>query len=155
MSTVVWGSTKSVNPAQGPIRRFLIRNRIDCTSTTMAIADTNEVLQIAAGWNVHKVWLKVTKAGTVGASTVTITDKNSHSWIVAGTLVGTTGTTGTYFETAHGDYYGSDNYADGHIYSAADYLLCALLVAAFNGILDVYASISDTNIDENASSWTD
>jgi len=157
MATVSWGSTKSVNPVQGSMRQYLVRNRIDLytASLSMLSTDTNKVMIIAAGWNVHKVWVKLITKGITNATTLTVEDSATTTWIAAGKAIGTGGTNGTLFETAHSDGYGSDNYAGGHIYSTADYLQFVLNTTCVYGICDVYALVSDLNIDENAASWTD
>lgn len=171
MATVVWGGTglQAVQPSQGEMRRFIVRNRVDCRNGNgMVIADTNKILIIKAGWFVNRVFARLIKAGTHGDVYAGITDSagaywagTGGSWSIGGSagsstqgtgaisLTGPTAVIGTTLNQAFG--------ATGNYYGVADYLVLALgsTGATFDGVIDVMADVIDTNPYENPASYSD
>lgn len=163
MATYLWGNALGtaplgVNPTQGPIRRFLLRNRVDCTASAMVsgLADTtiNKVLIIPAGWNVNKVYLRLVKKPTLGSTILKVLGATS-ALVWASACTATTATAvGHIYMTKHDDTYGSDNYSDGIPFQSAGYIKVAATIAAYDGIFDIFADVTDLNLDENPASFT-
>ena len=172
MATVLWGSTKAVQGEEGLFRPFVIRNRIDASQSGSAMnqGDTNELVQIKAGWLVKRVWALlrqtstlVAQSGTTGQYMVFGDSMNTGTWIgTTGLNIGTGGTT-TPVDIYGGTGVSGSGLADsncstmagvGKYYAVADYVLGTVLCAGvtgtqFNGILDVFVEAIDTNLYES------
>jgi hypothetical protein len=149
MAIVLWGGTYPVQPVRGEMRRFIIRSRVDGTSTAVAQTDTNKVIPLRANWILAGVWTNVIKASTnVRFGTGVITDQvqTYGASFYLGTADCATGA--SLGVTA--PWVGLMN---GNIIATAGYLGLSLAASfsttGFNGIIDVYADIIDANAYES------
>jgi hypothetical protein len=181
MATVVWGSNDKVQPAQGEMRRFIVRNRVDGTVSgkELLAADTNKVMPIKAGWIVKAFWARLIKHGTMGDVFATVKSANDGwswlgsyaggpSWNIGGSAANDTtrGTAGNLSVTGPSCIYGmsygvgtSASYwisSGGKPFYIDDYMVMYTGTGpSFDGIIDFFLDVLDTNPYENAGvSWS-
>jgi hypothetical protein len=158
MATVIFGGTVRAQPAQGEMRRFIVRARIDgrVTNVNPSSTDLNKAFLIPAGWFIEKVWAKVLFVGVKSGSCQFI-DSDAATWGATfgfgaqnvGATVGIAGGATAFLS--------EQTITKGGKYFAADADMRATFTAAtyFDGLMDVFASVIDTNARENPAAFSD
>ena len=136
-------------PMDGSRRHFLLRNLVDCYTSvanggwgTLSSSDTARVLELKEGWFVKKVWVRLVKIGTVGATIMTqIGDTiGGSAWIATDMNIGTTGTLNQVVANLHTDTNGA---TEGYLYLTDNYILFAISTANFDGQIEFVAEVVD------------
>lgn len=83
MATVIWGGSVAVQPAQGEMRRFIVRSRVDggVLGKEVVPADTNKIMLIKAGWIVKGFWGRLIKHGTMGDVALMVKNAAGGNWL--------------------------------------------------------------------------
>lgn len=138
------GSTDHIIPVEGLNRHFVINSVIDCyNGDTLTSSDTIAIAYIKEGWRVDRVYTRVVRIGTLGATILTgIEDSitGSSNWVATDLLVGTTATVNTTVGTLHSDTAGALN---GYLFLADGYLIATFSTANFDGILKFAVEVVD------------
>jgi hypothetical protein len=136
-------------PVDGLNKHFIVKSTVDCSKSvadggfgTLLSTDTARVLELKEGWFVVRVWVRLVKIGTVGATILTqIGDTvGGDVWIATDMNIGTTGTINQVKGSLHTDTNGALN---GYLYLADNYLLLAISTANFDGTLEFAAEVID------------
>ena len=136
-------------PMDGSRRHFLLRNLVDCYNSvanggwgTLLSTDTARVIELKEGWFVKKVWVRLVKIGTVGATVLTQVGDTigGDAWIATDMNIGTTGTLNQVKANLHTDTNGA---TEGYLYLADDYILMAISTANFDGKIEFVAEVVD------------
>lgn len=135
--------------ADGLNRHFIMKSTVDCSTATTAggygtllSTDTARVMEFKEGWFVNRVWVRLVKLGTVGATVLTQLGDTigGDVWLATDMNIGTSGTINQVKGTLHTDTNGALN---GYLYLADDYLLLAISTANFDGTLEFAAEVID------------
>jgi hypothetical protein len=157
MATVFWSGNKVGQPAQGEMRRFVQKARIDARTTTvggtaLVYSDTNKACLIKAGWIVKSVIPRMVQNGSTynvcqlkdsGSSTFGPTFPGGGDGMTTGIAFGATMLAQGIAIASGGKFYASD-----------DYVNASFSVANFDGILDLFLDIIDTNAYEVGASFS-
>ena len=148
MATVYFGGQTGRQPAQGEMRRFIVRSRVDGTVTPVNYADTNKVIMIPKGWIVSAVWPRIVKPSPAGAilsvalGSMELFDGDGASWgpsFYADSTVGTAGITGAV-PTGGATWPNAPK-----VFNSEGYIALALSASysstGFDGIVDVFAEV--------------
>ena len=138
-------------PMDGSRKHFIIKNLVNCydsvanggLGTAVAAGNTFTIFNIKEGWFVRRIWYRIVKLGTIGATTLATigTVASATDWETGvNTVVGTGGTLNTALGTLVG---GTNGLLDGALYLADTDLAIVFGVANFDGKIEFAAEVVD------------
>jgi hypothetical protein len=137
-------------PMDGAGKHFIIKNLIDCYTSvanggfgTWVSTDTARAIELKEGWLVRRVWVRLVKIGTIGATVLTDVGDSvvgAASFIATNMDIGTTGTLNQVKGSVIGD---TTEAAGGYLCLADNYVLLTISTASFDGKLEIAAEIID------------
>jgi hypothetical protein len=156
-ATIIYSGTVARQPAQGEMRRFIVRSRIDGRVTPLnpSSTDTQKAFLIPAGWLVEKVWARHIYIGAYSGS-VQLIDSDAATWGATfgfgaqnvGATVGLGGGATALLSAQAA--------AGGKFFLAAGDMRATFTAATyFDGCIDVFASVIDMATYESPASWSD
>jgi hypothetical protein len=136
-------------PVDGGGKHFIIKSLINCYNTVaeggygnLAAADTARILEIKEGWLVKRIWVRLVKIGTLGATVLDkIEDEDSGDWITTDMNIGTTGTVNQVKGCVHAT--DANAILNGFLYLKDTYLFMTITTEAFDGKLEIAAEVID------------
>jgi hypothetical protein len=152
MATVNWGGANAAQPYEGRDRHFILRSRIDGSSTTCASADTNKAAIIKAGWFIKRVWVKEKTAGSQAVNFGVGDSTSTGIWNGGQTFAASTVKTLPTDSLLNG-IGSAEGGPTGKYYSSADYLHFAN-VMKYDGVCDIFAEVIDMSAREDAADYT-